>query len=64
MMIRVYVNGHGYVMGGNPEKGYRFTHMKESAKPFEKGSDYDPHSELYQFKFWIEHNLMANYWEV
>lgn len=33
-MIILYVNHHGWLMGGSIEKGFKFSSARASAKPF------------------------------
>lgn len=34
-MIVIWVNHYGWILGGNAEKGLRFTRQRAGAKPFE-----------------------------
>ena len=55
-MTKIYVNGHGWVMGGNKEKGLKFTSHETGAKPFDLFS-----KELFEVRFYIERSMKCNY---
>lgn len=59
-MVRIFVNHYGWVVGGNAEKGLRFTNLKAGAKPF-TGSVMDYRSELFSVVKHIEMNMQCNY---
>lgn len=59
-MTKIWVNHYGWIMGGNPEKGFRFTKQKAGAKPF-SGDKWDNRSELYAACKFIELEMMCNY---
>lgn len=52
----LYVNHYGWIVGGTPETGLRFTKHREGAKPF------DPYSnEYFDVCYYIENTLKCNY---
>lgn len=59
-MTRIFVNGYGWIMGGNTEVGLRFTKSKIGAKPF-TGSQMDSRSELFSTVKYIEMTMKCNY---
>lgn len=56
MAIKIWVNGHGWICGGNPGKGLRFTKMKAGAKPFDEFS-----KETFETRIFIEQVMQCNY---
>lgn len=40
-MVILYVNHYGWLMGGSIKKGFTFTTLKASAKPFEERQPYN-----------------------
>ena len=57
---KIWVNHYGWIMGGNPEKGFRFTKQKDGAKPF-SGDKLDTRSELFAVCKFIELEMLCNY---
>lgn len=55
-MIKVWVNHYGWIMGGDPDRGFRFTKAKDGAKPFEEFG-----KELLNVRICIERNMQCNY---
>lgn len=55
-MVIVWVNHYGWVMGGSPEKGLRFTMHKAGAKPFDEFG-----KELFNTRYFIENKMQCNY---
>ena len=56
MMVKIWVNHYGWICGGNPEKGLRFTKMKMGAKPFDEFS-----KETLETRIYIERVMQCNY---
>lgn len=59
-MVKVWVNGHGWIMGGNDKNGYRFTRAKAGAKPF-TADKCDYRSDLYRVCKYVESVMQCNY---
>lgn len=57
-MIRLYVNNRGWVMGGSPEKGLKFTRFKAGARPFDEIADCKA---LLETRIYIEEKLQCHY---
>lgn len=55
-MVRIYVNHYGWVMGGSPETGLKFTPHKAGAKPFPSFS-----KELMETRIYIEGKMLCHY---
>lgn len=55
-MIKVWVNGYGWVWGGNEETGLKFTSAKIGAKPFDEFG-----KELFNLRCFIERKMKCNY---
>jgi hypothetical protein len=54
--MRIFVNHYGWVCGGSPEVGLKFTKIKAGAKPFEEYS-----KELFETRIFIERKMQCNY---
>lgn len=54
--MRIWVNHYGWVCGGSPEDGLKFTKFKAGAKPFEEYS-----KETLETRIYIERVLKCNY---
>lgn len=59
-MSTIWVNGHGWVMGGDAVRGLRFTKIKAGAKPF-AGIKEDYKTELFDVCKYIEIKMQCNY---
>jgi len=55
-MIKVWVNHYGWIMGGNPDRGLKFTKHKAGAKPFEEFG-----KELLETRIFIEQKMQCHY---
>ena len=55
-MVKIWVNHYGWIMGGDPDRGFKFTKHKVGAKPFE-----DHSKELLNVRICIEREMMCNY---
>ena len=55
-MAKIWVNGFGWVMGGNPETGLKFTKQKAGAKPFDEMG-----KELLNVRIYIEQKMQSHY---
>lgn len=51
--MKIWVNHYGWICGGNPEKGLRFTKMKMGAKPFDEFS-----KETLETRIYIERSVL------
>lgn len=56
MTMKIWVNHYGWICGGNPDKGLRFTKMKAGAKPFDEFS-----KETFETRLYIEQKMQCNY---
>lgn len=54
--MKIWVNHYGWICGGSPDNGLRFTKMKMGAKPFDEFS-----KETFETCIYIERVMQCNY---